>query len=151
MMSKMKDMGGTENFQAMFEKMAKGMGGLGKNMRMDTNALNRMTAMEGTRNRMRTKLQQKKEQQLAAIEKLKADRKHLFEEQSKALVGSPYSLETVAPENMVFRIQGEEVQEKTMLNKLRENADKMADLLIAEEDTAPKTEKKSKKKNKKTK
>jgi hypothetical protein len=144
MMSKMKEMGGGENMKEMFEKFAKGMG---KNMRMDVNAMNRMTTAENTRNRLRTKLQQKKDKQNAELEKKK---------QLAAMRNmSNYSLETVSPDNLIFRLEGEEGQERTMLKTLSDNADKMAELLIAEEEKEKIKEsnksKPSKKKNKKTK
>jgi len=147
MMSKMKEMGGGENMKEMFEKFAKGMGGMGKNMRMDVNAMNRMTTAENTRNRLRTKLQQKKDKQNAELEKMK---------QMAAMRNmSNYSLETVSPDNLVFRLDGEEGQEKTTLKTLSDNAEKMAELLIAEEEKEKAKEsnksKPSKKKNKKTK
>jgi len=146
MLKKMKEMGGGEQMKDMFEKFAKGMGGLGKNMRLDTNAIARMTGMEDTRNRMRSKIQQKKDKQLEAIEKMKKDRQELLAAQAAALKGC--SVETITPDNLVFRLEGEEAQAKTLIK----NADKMAELLMAEEEqenklrTAP-----NKKKNKKTK
>lgn len=144
MMSKMKEMGGGEKMKEMFEKFAKGMGGMGKNMRMDVNAMNRMTTAENTRNRLRTKLQQKKDKQIAELEKKK---------QIAAMRNMPnYSLETVSPDNLVFRLDGEEGQERTLLKTLNDNADKMAELLIAEEEKEKaKSKTSSKKKNKKTK
>jgi hypothetical protein len=149
MLNKMKEMGGGEKVKEMFEKFAKGMGGMGKNMRMDMNALNRMTAAEDTRTRLRSKLQQKKDKQRDAIEKLKQDRQKLAEAQLAALKNTNYSLETVSPDNLVFRLEGEGAQEKTSLKSLTENADKMAELLLKEEEKEAK--KAPKKKNKKSK
>jgi hypothetical protein len=115
-------------------------------MRMDVNAMNRMTTAENTRNRLRTKLQQKKDKQNAELEKMK---------QIAAMRNmSNYSLETVSPDNLVFRLDGAEGQEKTSLKTLSDNAEKMAELLIAEEEkekTKENKSKESKKKNKKTK
>jgi len=147
MLNKMKEMGGGERMKEMFEKFAKGMGGLGKNMRMDQNAINRMTTFEESKTRMRSKMQQKKDKQAAAIEKMKLERQQLLAAQAAALAKAPaYSLDEVAPDNLVFRLEGEEAQEKSLVR----NADKMAELLIAEEEKA-KVEKAPKKKNKKTK
>lgn len=147
MLNKMKEMGGGERMKDMFEKFAKGMGGLGKNMRMDQNAINRMTTFEESKTRMRSKMQQKKDKQAAAIEKMKLERQQLLAAQAAALAKAPsYSLDEVAPDNLVFRLEGEETQEKSLLR----NADKMAELLIAEEEKT-KVEKAPKKKNKKTK
>jgi hypothetical protein len=130
MLNKMKEMGGGDQMKDMFEKFAKGMGGMGKNMRLDTNALTRMTNMEHSRNRMRSKLQAKKERQAEVVEKMKQDRQKLLAEQANALSKTAgYTLDQVTPDNLVFRLDGEEIQEKTLIN----NADRMADLLIAEE------------------
>jgi len=147
MLKKMKEMGGGEQMKDMFEKFAKGMGGLGKNMRLDTNAIARMTGMEDTRNRMRSKIQQKKDKQLETIEKMKQERQQLLAAQAAALKGC--SVETVSPDNLVFRLEGEEAQEKTLIR----NADKMAELLMAEEEQENKIRPATanKKKNKKTK
>jgi len=147
MLKKMKEMGGGEQMKDMFEKFAKGMGGLGKNMRLDTNAIARMTGMEDTRNRMRSKIQQKKDKQLEAIEKMKLERQQLLAAQAAALKGC--SVEKVSPDNLVFRLEGEEAQEKTLIR----NADKMAELLMAEEEQENKIRPATanKKKNKKTK
>lgn len=146
MLKKMKEMGGGEQMKDMFEKFAKGMGGLGKNMRLDTNALARMTGMEETRNRMRSKIQQKKDKQLEAIENMKKTRQELLAAQAAALKGC--SVETVSPDNLVFRLEGEEAQAKTLIK----NADKMAELLMAEEEQQNKMRAApNKKKNKKSK
>lgn len=147
MLSKMKEMGGGEQMKEMFEKFAKGMGGMGKNMRLDQNALTRMTNMEDTRNRMRSKLQQRKDKQLEAIERMKLERQKLLAAQTQALAAtSGFSLEAVAPDNLVFRLDGDEgAQEKTLIK----NADTMAELLIKEENKEKAAA--AKKKNKKTK
>lgn len=147
MLKKMKEMGGGENMKDMFEKFTKGMGGLGKNMRLDTNAIARMTGMEESKNRMRSKIQQKKEKQLEALEKMKLDRQKLLAAQSEALKGC--SVEAITPDNLVFRLEGEDVQEKTLIR----NAEKMAELLMAEEEEQESKKKATanKKKNKKTK
>jgi len=146
MLNKMKEMGGGEKMKDMFEKFAKGMGGLGKNMRLDQNAINRMNTFEESKNRMRSKLQQKKDKQAEAIEKMKLERQQLLAAQSAALAkNAGYSLDEVSPDNLVFRLQGEESQEKSLVR----NADKMAELLIAEEEkTKQPTPKKKNKKSK---
>lgn len=83
---KMKDMGGgTKNAKEMFKNLAKTMGGMGgmdgmpgmeqmmnmfgKNARVDTNAIDRMTKMQSTKDRIRAKLAKKKEQQLLEKQK----------------------------------------------------------------------------------
>ena len=60
MLKKMKEMGGgNENFQEMFNNLAKTMGG--KGAKIDVNALERMTKQHDIRERMRNKLNKKKE------------------------------------------------------------------------------------------
>jgi hypothetical protein len=64
MLKKMKEMGGnSKQMNEMFQNMAKSMGGmgLGKNARVDTNALDRMMKTQSTKERLRSKLEQKKQ------------------------------------------------------------------------------------------
>lgn len=57
LLSKMKEMGGGKQFNNILKKMA---GGMGKNMRMDTSALTRMSKMESTRDRLLRKMEKNK-------------------------------------------------------------------------------------------
>jgi hypothetical protein len=134
MFHRMKEMSGGNNDMAeMLKNMAKTMG-MGKNVRLDTNAMDRMTKMASTRDRMRANIEKKKQKQQEEIEKLK---------QRKQAEAAKYSLLANSENNFVFRLDDEEKQEKSV----KSHADQMADLLIAEENnavtTAPK--KKSKK------
>lgn len=94
---KMKEMGGNDGMNEMFKNLAKGMGmgGLGKNMRMDTNALERMTKQQEMRERMRRKMEMKKQEQPAAGYKIDS---------------------TNIPNNLVFKLHGEDVQEKSFIH-----------------------------------
>ena len=87
-MEKMKEMGGGKDFQDMMKNMAKSMPGMagmmGKNTKFDVNALNRMTKTESMKERMRAKLEANK-----------------------------CKLEEKAPNNLVFKIEGEEGQLKS--------------------------------------
>ena len=115
LLGKMKDMGGKDQFNEMFKDLAKNMGGAGKNMRLDTNALERMTKQASMKERMKSKLEMKKAQQAAAVEKLKADRQKQVELQNTFV--SNYSLEsTTSPNNFVFRLEGEGNQEKSFVH-----------------------------------
>jgi hypothetical protein len=140
MMDKMKDMGGGDQFNEMFKNLAKNMGSMGKNMKVDTNALDRMTKMMSTKDRLRNKSEQKKQQKVAEQEQQIAEMKKRMEEQEKLL--AKYSLEAKGENNLVFKLEGEELQERSFIHP---------DLLkeIAEEDAkksnAPKTNKKKKK------
>ena len=102
MLQKMKDMGGTDQFNEMFKNMAKGMG---KNMKVDTNAIERMTKSSKIKERMRNNLNQKKMQKLQ--EQLK-----LEEEKTKYLLESKDN----NSKNLVFKLEGEESQEKSYIH-----------------------------------
>lgn len=87
-MGKMKEMGGGKDFQEMMKNMTKNMAGMaGKNTKFDMNALNRMTKSESSKERMRSKLQAKQNQ--GVLEP------------------------TQNPNNLVFKIEGEESQPKS--------------------------------------
>jgi len=115
LLSKMKEMGGKDQFTDMLKTMAKNMGGMGKNMRIDTNAIDRLTKQASTRDRMLSKLEQKKRQQAEQLEKLKADRQKQMELQNS--FSANYSLQqTSSPNNLVFKLDGEEKQEKSFIH-----------------------------------
>jgi hypothetical protein len=85
-MGKMKEMGGGgKEFQEMMKNMAKNMPGMsGKNAKFDMNAFTRMSKNESTKERMRNKLQANK-----------------------------CKLEEKSPNNLVFKIDGEEQQKSS--------------------------------------
>jgi len=104
MMNKMKEMGGnSKQMNEMFKNMAKSMGGdmggMGnmfsgmnkKNMRVDTNAIDRMMKAQSTRERLRAKLEKKR-----------------MEEQSKN-----YVIEETATGEKVYRPKDGEKQERS--------------------------------------
>jgi hypothetical protein len=111
--SKMKDMGGTSQFNELFKNLTKnmgglagmaGMGGLGKNMKIDTNALSRMSARDATRERLRKKMADKKEREAAAAA-------------TNASATTNFSLETTQnPDSFVFRLPDEEQQMKSYIH-----------------------------------
>jgi hypothetical protein len=114
-LGKMKDMGGQDQFNEMFKKMASSMGGLGKNMKLDMNALNRMTQQSSTRDRMKAKMEQKKKMQAEEAEKKKQEIRERVEQQQR--LATSYSLTTKEdPTNFVFRLDGAEAQEKSLAN-----------------------------------
>jgi hypothetical protein len=116
MMEKMKEMGGKDQFNEMFKNMAKNMGAMGKNMKMDTNALERMTSMTSTKDRMRSKIELKKQQKLEEDERRREEIRKRVEIQQQ--MATKYSLETNSsnPSNMVFKLEGEEAQEKSFVH-----------------------------------
>jgi len=64
MLRKMKEMGGdSKQMTEMFQNMAKTMGMGGKNVKVDTNAMNRMVKHQSMKDRLRAKLEQKKQQE----------------------------------------------------------------------------------------
>jgi len=89
-------MGGGSELNEMLKKFAGGMGGMGKNMRINTSALNQMTKKEEMRQRMRSKIEAKRQQmQMSA--------------NAANVVIEPGS----APNNYVFRMPGEEQQQRS--------------------------------------
>lgn len=63
MLRKMKEMGGdSKQMTEMFQNMAKSMGMGGKNVKVDTNAMNRMVKQQSIKDRLRAKLEQKKQE-----------------------------------------------------------------------------------------
>jgi hypothetical protein len=141
MMSKMKEAGGGRDFDEMFKEMAKNMGGLGKNMRLDTNAMNRMTKMQESKDRIRKAAEIKKQQREEEIRKQVELKRKQLELQAK------FSLNpTDKPNNFVFKLDDEEGQEKSFIHpdllKEMETADK-------KKENGSTENKKKKKKNKK--
>jgi hypothetical protein len=114
MMGKMKDMGGTDKFADMFKAMAKGMGGLGKNMRMDTGALDRMTKMQAKKESMRKNMETKQQQK--AMELLRQQEQIKKQTELQNTLRASYTLEQNSSNNLVFRLDGAETQEKSFIH-----------------------------------
>jgi len=154
LMRRMKDMAGGDmgNFADMFKNMAKGMGvNIPKGAKIDKNALERLEKQTTARDKMKARIEVKK-QKLAAeklVEEMK--RQAFLEERRKALAASLST--TDAPNNLVFRLEGEEKQERSSKppsNKASAKAleDAELDALVNSiENPVPKS---SKKKNKKS-
>lgn len=137
---KMKDMGGTEQFAELFKNLTKSMGGMGKNMRMDTNAIDRMTKQQSTRERMLKKLEERKRE--AALQN----------EMRTQTMPVNYSLTPgQQSNNLVFKVEGE-TQEKSYIHPDlladMENEEK-ANTNAQKKDKKDKNDKKDKKKKKK--
>jgi hypothetical protein len=134
-MSKMKDMGGTDQFNEIFKNLTKNMGGLGKNMKIDQNALMRMTKSQSIKERMRNKLEQRRQQAIA-----------------QAALNKTIIEQSDTPNNYVFRMENGGVQEKTYISKKQQDQeidDIMSKLDIKDEPQQIAAPKNSKKKNKK--
>lgn len=105
LMSKMKDMGGVDQFNDLFKNLAKNMGGMGKNMRMDTGALTRMSKQQQMKERLNKKIQEKQKENLEN------------EMRNAEQLKSTYSLQTTQdPNNFVFSLQNEGTQEKSFIH-----------------------------------
>ena len=132
----MKDMGGTDQFNEIFKNLTKNMGGLGKNMKFDQNALDRMTKTQAMKERMRNKLEQRRQQAMAQAAL----------NQTNAVIQ-----ESNTPNNYVFRMENEGVQEKTYISKKQQDQeidDIMAKLDITDEPKSTTQPAKKSKKNK---
>jgi hypothetical protein len=115
MLKKMKEMGGnSKQMQEMFQNMAKSMGGmsgLGKNAKIDTNALNRMVEKQTTRERMLAKLEKKRQEKFELEQKKEG---HLVyrtsdgEKQEKSSIRPPSQPEYVEEDldKLVAEIEG---------------------------------------------
>jgi hypothetical protein len=142
-MGKMKEMGGQEQFTEMFKTMAKNMG-MGKNVKLDTNALDRLTKQSSMRDKMKSKMETKKQMQADEIEKRKDEIRQRIEAQQK--IAAKYSLNsTENPNNFVFRLDGEELQEKSTANSFI-HPDLLKDEQPAEASSSTKKKKNKKKK-----
>ena len=131
----MKNMGGMDKFGDMFKEMAKnmgGMGGMGKNMRVDTNAMTRMTKQQEMKEKMLAKLRAKQEAQAKILTN----------------VSTNVSVQpTNSTNNFVFKIDGEEGQEKSYIHPdiLKEMEKEDAKKPTVKTDTTNKKKKKGKK------
>lgn len=142
LLGKMKDSAGGAEMSEMFAKMAQNMGGMGKKMRMDTNAIDRMMRTSKLKEGMNKRNVANKQ---AMIEKAKQAAelvRQRTEEQERLL--AKYSLEQKEGGKMVFKLDGESSQERSFIHP---------DLLkeMEEEDAMKKTKAQNKSKPKKKK
>lgn len=153
MLKKMKEMGGgnSKQMNEMFQNMAKSMGGAGfggKNTRVDTNAIDRMTKFQSTKDRMRAKLEQKRLLQQQQLQLMQS---------SSSNSGDGAIYQTEKANHLVYRPHGAEVQERSMIKPVStpvSYVEKDIDELVAEIEgtgsgTAVDPNKKKKKKCKK--
>jgi hypothetical protein len=142
LLGRMKDAGGQDQFNEMFKNLAKNMGGLGKNMKLDTNALDRMTKQASMREKMKAKVEQKKQKNLDELNAQIEEAKKRLEEQKK--LSAAYSLQnTNVPNNFVFRLDGEDTQEKSFVHP-----DLLKEFEEQDKKSSEKTTQNKKKKNK---
>jgi len=156
MMSKMQGEGG--DMAEMFKTMAKSMGGLGKNMRFDQSAFDRMTKSAAKREHMKENAMRSKASAAAAEAQSKRDYQARVEAQR--VYAAKYSLNQKDEKgNLVFRLDGEEDQLKSLANPDQISEMLMNDLIESESleeskkgtNVATKSKKSKAKKNKKKK
>lgn len=115
MMNKMKEMGGSENFKEMFQNMAKSMGGLGKNMKFNKGAFDRMVKKEENKSKVIDRAAQRRQQ--LQKEKQAEFEKMMQRKREQLALQQQYSLtQTADPNRLVFKINGEEEQEKSFIH-----------------------------------
>ena len=138
---KMKEMGGgSDQFSELMKNLTKNMGGMGKNMKIDQNALDRFTKTQSTKERLRNKLEQKKK----AAEIIRQQAMEQARKNAENVV-----LQQTAPNNYVFRVNGEETQEKSMKQSVKNEVDEIMATMGLENEIVEPVKKKSKGKGKK--
>lgn len=115
MMDKMKEIGGKDQFNELFKNLSKNMG-MGKNAKIDKNAMERMSNTMKMKENIKNKMLQKKEKKNIELEKQKELSKIRLEEQQKLI--AKFSLEAKDDDNknLVFKLDGEENQEKSFIH-----------------------------------
>ena len=141
LLGKMKESTGGAEMSEMFAKMAKSMGGMGKNMRMDTNAIDRMVKSTKLKEDMSKRLDIKKVNMLEKAKQEAVLLQQRVDEQNKLI--AKYSLEQKDGNNMVFKLDGETSQEKSFIHP-----DLLTELEADDTNKQNKTSKPKKKKKK---
>ena len=106
LIGKMKNMGGMDQFNDMFNMLKKQMGGMGKNAKIDTNAIERMSKKQIIKQRMLNRLEQKK--QASAILSQHTN-------MCPPSLSNNYSIVTTDdPDKYIFRTNDGTIQEKSV-------------------------------------
>ena len=145
MMGHMKDFGGEGEMGDMLKNVMKSMGGLGKNMRMDTNKIDRMTKKQDRINKMKENAEIKKRQQEIELEKIKLQQQEQINLQNELRM--KYSLDQKDENNFVFKIPGVDVEKSFIHPELLKEIEKEENE-AAKKAAEPKVAKKKKKKGK---
>ena len=114
LLGKMKESTGGAEMSEMFAKMAKSMGGMGKNMKMDTNAIDRMVKSSKLKEGMLKRQDIKKENMLEKAKQEAILLQQRIDAQNKLI--AKYSLEQKDGNNMVFKFDGETTQERSFIH-----------------------------------
>ena len=139
---KMKGMGGENGgFDEIIKNLAKQMGGLGKNAKMNTGAMNNMMKKYTYMEKMKMKLEKKKEM-IALIQQQQSQQ----ELQNNNNIN--YNVTEKDANNYVFSIQNEK-QEKTYITPEKSVDELMNDLQLTDDTPAPLKKSKKSKKSKK--
>ena len=146
-LNEIKKTSGDAGVNEMLQSAMKNMGGLGKNAKINKSALNRLMKQSESKEKMQQKANVRKQEILRQKEK---ERKDVFErirEQNR--LKAQFKLEQKEnPDNFVFSIDGEDVQEKSFVHP-----DLIAEMKKEEEEEKNQettSKKKKKKKKKKT-
>ena len=144
MMGQMRDMGEGGEMNDMLKNLMKNMGGLGKNAKIDTNKLDRMTKREGKISKMKEMADFKRRQQEIELERIKLQQQQQINLQNE--LRAKYSLDQKGENDFVFKVAGIDA-EKTFIHP-----DLMKEMEEEEKkDAEKKTQKKPAKKKKKVK
>ena len=145
MMGHMKDFGGEGEMGDMLKNVMKSMGGLGKNMRMDTNKIDRMTKKQDRINKMKENAEIKRRQQEIELEKIKLQQQEQINLQNE--LRAKYSLDQKGENNFVFKIPGVDAEKSFIHPELLKEIEKEENE-AAKKAAEPKVAKKKKKKGK---
>lgn len=114
-LNEIKKTGGDAGVNEMLKNVMKGMGGLGKNAKINKGALNRLMKQSETKERMIKKAAARKQE---ILRKQEEEKQKIFErvrEQNR--LKAQYSLQQKENENkLVFKLEGEEEQEKSFIH-----------------------------------
>lgn len=114
-LNEIKKTGGDAGVNEMLKNVMKGMGGLGKNAKINKGALNRLMKQSETKERMIKKAAARKQE---ILRKQEEEKQKIFErvrEQNR--LKAQYSLQQKENENkLVFKLDGEEEQEKSFIH-----------------------------------
>jgi len=145
MMGHMKDFGGEGEMGDMLKNVMKSMGGLGKNMRMDTNKIDRMTKKQDRINKMKENAEIKRRQQEIELERIKLQQQEQINLQNE--LRAKYSLDQKGENNFVFKIPGVDAEKSFIHPELLKEIEKEENE-AAKKAAEPKVAKKKKKKGK---
>tara|TARA_B100000123_G_C25740962_1_gene433964 strand:- start:6331 stop:7665 length:1335 start_codon:yes stop_codon:yes gene_type:complete len=147
-LNEIKKTSGDAGVNEMLQSAMKNMGGLGKNAKINKSALNRLMKQSESKEKMQQKANVRKQELLRKKEKERNDVFERIREQNR--LKAQFKLEQKEnPDNFVFTLDGEDVQEKSFVHP-----DLIAEMKKEEEEERNQEtnskKKKKKKKNKKT-